>query len=73
MEFRADTRRPLARLALGLMALAFTPGGAWVLRGAFGETAEPHAFVMLVFSGCLILLLGLVGLIGFVASFWPKR
>ena len=53
-------------------ALVMTPAGVLVLRGAFGETAQPHLFVMLVFSGSLTLLLGLVGLIGFVASFASK-
>lgn len=53
-------------------ALVLTPAGVLVLRGAFGETTQPHLFVMLVFSGSLTLLLGLVGLIGFVASFASK-
>ena len=61
------------RLIMAAAALVLTPAGVMVLRGAFGETAQPHLFVMLVFSGCLTLLLGLVGLIGFAASFASKK
>ncbi|MDR2947435.1 MAG: hypothetical protein LBV79_11920 [Candidatus Adiutrix sp.] len=60
------------RIILALIAAFFTPAGAWVLWGAF-ERNEPHIFVMLVFSGSLTLLLGLVGLIGFAASFSSKE
>ena len=68
----ANTRNIWVRLILAVSALVLTPAGALVLRGAFGETSQPHLFVMLVFSGSLTLLLGLVGLIGFVASFASK-
>jgi hypothetical protein len=60
------------RSLLAVLAAVMTPAGIMVLRGAFGEKSQPHLFVMLVFSGCLTLLLGLVGLIGFVASFASK-
>ena len=66
-----NTKNPYIRFIMGFVALVFTPAGALVLSGAFGET-QPHLFVMLVFSGSLTLLLGLVGLIGFVASFASK-
>lgn len=66
-----NTRSVYVRLVLIIAFAVLTPVGAFVLRGAFGET-QPHLFVMLVFSGCLTLLVGLVGLIGFVASFASK-
>lgn len=43
-----------------------------VLRAAFAIDDQPHIFVMLVFSGSLSLLVGLAGLVGFVASFVDK-
>ncbi|MGL4208704.1 MAG: hypothetical protein ACRCTY_04890 [Candidatus Adiutrix sp.] len=61
----------LARAIMLAATLFFLPVGAFVLSGAFNES-QPHFFVMLVFSGSLTLLLGLVGLIGFVASFTSK-
>lgn len=71
MDVGINTKHPAARLVLALLAVFFTPAGFWVLCGAF-ERSEPHILVMLVFSGSLTLLLGLVGLIGFVASFASK-
>ncbi|UQZ91105.1 hypothetical protein C4J81_18535 [Deltaproteobacteria bacterium Smac51] len=71
MDVSINTKHPVARIALALAAVFLTPAGIWVLRGAFEQT-QPHIFVMLVFSGSLTLLLGLVGLIGFVASFASK-
>jgi len=67
-----NTRNFYVRCLLAGIAALFTPAGIMVLRGAFGEEGQPHLFVMLVFSGSLTLLLGLVGLIGFVASFVSK-
>ncbi|MDR0354972.1 MAG: hypothetical protein LBJ64_04475 [Deltaproteobacteria bacterium] len=49
-------------LSLG-MAVIFAPAGVQTLRAAF-KIVEPHIFVMFVFSGSLMLLLGLAGLIG---------
>jgi hypothetical protein len=68
MDVGVNTKHPLARAILALLFLFGAPAGFWVLRGAFGRQ-EPHILVMLVFSGSLILLLGLTGLIGFLASF----
>ena len=67
-----DTQSIPVRIIMVIMILAFTPAGAFVLCGAFDGIDQPHLFVMLVFSGSLMLLLGLVGLIGLVASFASK-
>lgn len=72
MEVGIQTQHPVVRIILALVGVFLTPAGVWVLWGAFQEPPGPHVFVMLVFSGSLTLLLGLVGLIGFVASFGPK-
>jgi len=66
-----NTKNVYVRICLVVVTLLFTPAGVLVLSGAFEET-QPHLFVMLVFSGCLTFLVGLAGLIGFVASFVSK-
>lgn len=66
-----NTKNIFVRIGLAAVSIIFTPAGFLVLRGAFEET-QPHLFVMLVFSGCLTFMVGLVGLIGFVASFASK-
>jgi hypothetical protein len=43
--------------------LVFTPLGVWTLGMAFSVT-NPHVFVMVIFSGSLMALLGLTGLAG---------
>ncbi|MDR1111668.1 MAG: hypothetical protein LBP92_13490 [Deltaproteobacteria bacterium] len=53
-------------LAAGLL-LVFLPLGLRTLRQAFGIEGSPHVFVMLVFSGSLMLLIGLCGLVGLLA------
>ncbi|MDR2611833.1 MAG: hypothetical protein LBG06_02990 [Deltaproteobacteria bacterium] len=47
-----------------VMAVIFTPAGLWTLRAAFSMTDGPHIFVMFVFSGSLMILIGLAGLGG---------
>jgi hypothetical protein len=47
-----------------LMAAVFTPAGAWTLKAAFDITDGPHIFVMFIFSGSLMILVGLAGLGG---------
>ncbi|MDR3154547.1 MAG: hypothetical protein LBW85_09855 [Deltaproteobacteria bacterium] len=54
-----------------VMALAFTPAGVWTLRTAFSLTEGPHVFAMLLFSGCLMILLGLAGLGGLYFRWRP--
>ncbi len=71
MDVGVNAKHPLVRIILALIFLFGAPAGIGVLWGAF-ERQEPHIFVMLVFSGSLTLLLGLTGLIGFVASFASK-
>ena len=61
-----NTRTAPARLLLAL-AVLMTPFGVKVLLAAL-EEPEPHLMVMLIFSGCLAILAGLVGGVGFVAS-----
>ncbi|MDR1037621.1 MAG: hypothetical protein LBT40_13985 [Deltaproteobacteria bacterium] len=54
-----------------LMAVVFTPAGVWTLRTAFSLTEGPHVFVMLVFSGCLMILIGLAGVGGLYFRWRP--
>ena len=48
------------------MALFFTPLGVFVVYASFGVEDAPHVFVMLIFSGSLMILLGLAGIGGLV-------
>jgi putative effector of murein hydrolase LrgA (UPF0299 family) len=50
------------------MALLFLPVGIWTLKGAFTLDEAPHAFVMLIFSASLTILVGLAGLVGLMAK-----
>ncbi|MDR2349932.1 MAG: hypothetical protein LBF41_04810 [Deltaproteobacteria bacterium] len=50
----------------GLMALLFTPAGIWIIYASFTIENAPHVFVMFIFSGSLMILLGLVGLGGLI-------
>jgi hypothetical protein len=45
------------------MLVAFTPAGVWTLMMAF-TVNNPQIFVMLVFSGSMMVLLGLTGALG---------
>ncbi|MDR1039690.1 MAG: hypothetical protein LBR80_05875 [Deltaproteobacteria bacterium] len=54
-----------------IMAVVFTPAGAWTLRAAYSLTEGPQVFVMLVFSGCLMILIGLAGLGGLYFRWRP--
>ncbi|MDR1081142.1 MAG: hypothetical protein LBQ79_09350 [Deltaproteobacteria bacterium] len=54
-----------------LMAVVFIPAGVWTLRTAFTLTEGPHVFVMLVFSGSLMILIGLAGLGGLYFRWRP--
>jgi putative effector of murein hydrolase LrgA (UPF0299 family) len=53
------------------MIILFLPVGVWTIRGAFTIREAPHAFVMLIFSGSLMILVGLAGLVGLVARGRP--
>ncbi|MDR1313164.1 MAG: hypothetical protein LBQ12_05585 [Deltaproteobacteria bacterium] len=55
-----------------LMAALFTPAGVWTLRAAFSVTDAPHVFVMLMFSGSLMILIGLAGLGGLYFRLRPE-
>ena len=66
---RADVH--VRRLISGLMALLFLPIGFWTLNGAFTIKEAPHAFVLLIFSGSLMVLVGLAGLVGLLARGRP--
>jgi putative effector of murein hydrolase LrgA (UPF0299 family) len=59
------------RLLLSILLTLFLPIGAWTLHAAF-TLSEPHYFVMFVFSGSLMILLGLSGVVGLIAKREPK-
>ena len=61
----------MRRLISGLMILLFLPVGVWTLNGAFTLREAPHIFVMLIFSGSLMVLVGLAGVVGLVAKGRP--
>jgi putative effector of murein hydrolase LrgA (UPF0299 family) len=46
------------------MAVIFTPAGVFVVRASFYIENAPHIFVMYIFSGSLMILLGLAGVGG---------
>jgi hypothetical protein len=50
------------------MTLIFIPSGIWTLRFSFLIENAPHVFVLCIFSGSLMVLLGLVGLGGLLMS-----
>jgi hypothetical protein len=54
------------------MAILFLPVGFWTTHGAFSLREAPHAFVMLIFSGSLMILVGLAGLVGLMARGRPR-
>jgi putative effector of murein hydrolase LrgA (UPF0299 family) len=54
-----------------VMAVVFIPAGVWTLRTAFTMTDGPHVVVMLVFSGSLMILMGLAGLGGLYFRWRP--
>jgi hypothetical protein len=49
-----------------IMAVVFTPAGVFVLYASFDIQNAPHFFVMYIFSGSLMILLGLAGIGGIV-------
>ncbi|MDR1608558.1 MAG: hypothetical protein LBT38_09160 [Deltaproteobacteria bacterium] len=53
------------------MALIFLPFGYGVLEASF-NLASPHIFVMFLFSGSLMILLGLTGIVGLIAELTKK-
>jgi hypothetical protein len=52
------------RLLATALLLVFLPCGLYTLYQAYRIDGNPHVFVMFIFSGSLMVLLGLVGLIG---------
>ncbi|MDR1656266.1 MAG: hypothetical protein LBT47_01760 [Deltaproteobacteria bacterium] len=60
----------MRRLISALMAVLFLPAGGYTLFSAFQIREVPHALVMMIFSGSLMLLLGLAGIVGLLA---PER
>ncbi|MDR1297856.1 MAG: hypothetical protein LBO05_10910 [Deltaproteobacteria bacterium] len=55
-------------LSLGML-LVFLPLGVYTFVWSYKEVHEPHISVMLLFSGSLMTLIGLVGVLGV----WPSR
>jgi putative effector of murein hydrolase LrgA (UPF0299 family) len=54
-----------------VMALIFVPFGYWVIKSAF-NLESPHIFVMFLFSGSLMTLLGLTAIVGLVSTVTKK-
>lgn len=50
------------------MALIFLPAGAWTLVRAYRLGDSPHSFAMMIFSGSLMLLVGMAGMVGMLAK-----
>jgi putative effector of murein hydrolase LrgA (UPF0299 family) len=48
------------------MAVVFTPAGVWIIYASFTLENAPHIFVMFIFSGSLMILLGLAGIGGLI-------
>ena len=65
-----NTKTLMARTLLLGAFLILTPIGGLVMNVAFEQ--QPYVFIMLIFSGSLMLLVGLTGLVGFIASFSRK-
>jgi putative effector of murein hydrolase LrgA (UPF0299 family) len=61
----------LKRLTFLSAGLFFVPAGYFVVKSAF-YLNSPHIFVMSIFSGSLMILLGLTGFAGLVMSFEKK-
>jgi hypothetical protein len=61
----------LKKLAFLSAGLAFMTAGFLVVKYAF-YLESPHVFVMSIFSGSLMILLGLTGLAGLAVSFEQK-
>jgi type IV secretory pathway TrbL component len=57
----------LRKLLWAVCVLIFLPSGLYVLYRSFDLTS-PHIFVMMIFSGSLMVLLGLVFLVGLLAG-----
>ena len=66
-----NTRTPFARLLLAVATLILIPLGFRVLGSALAEPV-PHLMVMMIFSGSLAALAGLVAGLGFFASLGPE-
>jgi hypothetical protein len=54
------------------LAVIFIPSGVYTLIVSFAVT-DPHVFVLFVFSGSLMVMLGLAGLIGIFVNGRDKR
>jgi hypothetical protein len=50
------------------MLVIFLPSGAYILWTAFSIEGSPHAFVMFIFSGSLMSLIGVCGFLGLVTK-----
>jgi hypothetical protein len=62
----------VARFILSLLlCVVFLPAGIWTLSAAYA-LKEPHYFVMFIFSGSLMVLLGLAGAVGLCVGKSPK-
>ncbi|MDR1085084.1 MAG: hypothetical protein LBP22_09570 [Deltaproteobacteria bacterium] len=60
----------LKKLLCLALAVIFIPLGILVIRNSFTLTS-PHLFVMSIFSGSLMILLGLTGVLGVLAGDKP--
>jgi hypothetical protein len=72
--FIPDHNRPkmLKKLFFLVWALIFIPLGILVIKSSF-DIPSPHVFVMLIFSGSLMVLLGLTGIVGLLAKDKPRE
>jgi putative effector of murein hydrolase LrgA (UPF0299 family) len=59
------------KIALFFTALLFLPLGFMVVKSSF-YLNSPHFFVMSIFSGSLMILLGLTGIVGLVVKLEPE-
>jgi hypothetical protein len=55
------------------MALLFLPSGIYTLYHGMKIKEAPHFLAMMIFSGSLMVLLGLAGIIGLITPDRPKK
>jgi putative effector of murein hydrolase LrgA (UPF0299 family) len=61
----------IRKLLFIISALIFVPFGFMVIKSAF-YLNSPHIFAMFLFSGSLMILLGLTGLVGLIVDLAKK-
>ncbi|MDR1486451.1 MAG: hypothetical protein LBT62_00425 [Deltaproteobacteria bacterium] len=56
------------RILSAIMMVIFLPFGFYILWIAFEIDGSPHVFVMFIFSGSLMSLIGVAGLLGLISK-----